>query len=566
MARLFGKEFHELSNTWFFKSSLIDLQKGDLQIKKYLDEKENLILIFEAVTRKKLYFPVKMEIVYDRTNHEIIRHHCSECGEKQCRHYLSVINFCYNNLSVEIAEQRSVQTYQAKILNYNEYWQRIVLNAKIEIADIFNKTTDKIRIFLKSYKPLEVRLIAILAAHREFKEEDEPLIPRAEKQAKALSEAEIRLFGLLQKYKCSFSRKGIFFTVYKKNFIHFLPLLRELRKKVFIRETGDLLEFPEEDFRLTFQINRVAKDDYLLETSVIDKISAVFVGRTTYVFQKNKVYPLNLPFKKEVAEAIFKEGYPLGKEDLVYFSSIVAKQLGLIKCYLDFAEDIEIPQVFSNTPIITFNLFKENGKIIMKGFLDYGENNLIPMSVIRYPTELVRFDANEEIRWFYVPPQIKYQILEFYGKLPQAETSNLENKSELVFEGEENIENLKKTIFEHADPSWNIILSEELKNEFIYKVVLKPVIKTRSTKNIDWFEYEVEYKFRDVSFTHEELKKFFKSKRDFLKLEDGRLLYFENKSAFEEAEKLLKKSKKLPSEAYKLSIYNLPYVYQLGTI
>jgi len=565
MARLFGKEFHELSNTWFFKSSLIDLQKGDLHLKKYLDEQENLILIFEAAAHKKLYFSVKIEIVYDRINHEIIHHHCSVCGEKPCRHYLSVIDYCYHYLTEDVAEQQIIQTYQAKILDYNEYWQRIVLNAKIEIGDIFNKTTDKVRFFLKSYQPLEVRLIAILAAGKEFKEEDTPLIPRAEKQAKSLSEAEIKLFALLQNYKCSFSRKGIFFTVYKRNFIRFLPLLRELRKKVFIRETGDLLEFPDEDFRLTFQINRNG-ENYLLETSVTDKISAVFVGRTTYIFQKNKVSPLNLPFKKEVAEAIFNKGYPLRKEDLVYFSSIVARQLGLIKCYLDFAEDIEIPPVFSNTPLITFNLFKENDKIIMEGFLDYGEENLIPMSVIRYPTELVRYDFDDKVCWFYIPPQTKYQIMEFYQKLPQADFDKLEDKSELIFAGEENIENLKKVIFEHADSSWDIKLSEELKNEFIYKVVLQPTIKTRSSQNIDWFEYEVEYKFKDVSFTHEELKKFFKSRREFLKLEDGRLLFFENKTAFEEVEKLLKKSNKLPSDAYKLSIYNLPYVYQLGTV
>jgi len=51
-----------------------------------------------------------------------------------------------------------------------------------------------------------------------------------------------------------------------------------------------------------------------------------------------------------------------------------------------------------------------------------------------------------------------------------------------------------------------------------------------------------------------------------MKLDDGRMLFFENKESFLEVEKLLQKSEKLPSEAYKLSVYNLPYIYQLSSI
>lgn len=564
MARLFGKEYHEHSNSWYFKSTITPLQKNDVSYKKFLDETGNAVFRFESQNRRK--FPADLEITYDKRQHKIIAHKCSLCDVEVCSHYLSILNYAYYNLSTDILEKNVVQTYQTKMLSYNEYWQRVVLNAIIEISDIFNRKTDKIRFHFPTYKPMLVRIISLLAANREVKEEDVPLLEKAAKQSSALSESEIEFLKLLQQQKCSFSRKGTFFTIYKKDFVQFFPIMKTLQHKLFIKETGDKLEFSEQEYHLNFQVNRYKEDEFIFKASPSEKISAVFVGKTTYIFNKNQVYNINLPFTKEVAEQIFDEGYILKKEDLVYVASVVARQLGLMKCYIDFAEDIQIPEIYHNTPIITFRLFKEGEKIIMNGLLDYGNNVLIPMSVVRFPAELVRFDQNSQITWFYIPTQIKYQIYEFLEKLPEAETNRIEENSQLLFQGEDNIAALKKTIFENALPSWNIVLSDELKQEFVYKVNLKPIIKTQSSENINWFEYQVQYKYKDITFSHDELKQFFNTKEKFLKLEDGRLLYFENKDSFYEIENLLKRSKKEKSDSYKLSIYNLPYVYQLSSI
>ncbi|MEA2095576.1 MAG: DEAD/DEAH box helicase, partial [Candidatus Cloacimonadota bacterium] len=566
MARLFGKEYHENSNSWFFKSSLIRLMKDDLIYKNYLDENKNIVFRFEAVPAKKYTFPAKMEILYDKKSEKIINHSCSECDDKECRHYLSIIKYAYNFLSTDMLEKSSVQTYHTSLLDYNEFWQRTVLNAKIEISDIYNNKTDKIRFNMKSYKPLLIRIIACICADGDFKEEDIILIPQAEKQMKALSSEELELLRLLYKNKCSFSRKGTFFTIYKHKFINIINILKNMQNKVYIKETGDNIKFSDDEFRMNFQVSRYESNKYILKISNAEQISAVFSGKTTYIFIKNMVNSINLPFKISISKKIFADGYILEKTDLVYLYSVVARQLGLMKCYLDFDEDIEIPEVHHNTPTITYKLFKENKRIILNGILDYSDGNEIPMSVIRLPVELVRYDQDGEIAWFYIPPQIKYEIFEFVNKLPESKTHQLEENSQLIFEEQENIDALKKIIFENADPSWNIQLSDELKKEFIYKVDLKPVIRTKQTKRIDWFEYDVEYNYKDIKFTHQELKEFFETKEKFLKLEDGRLLYFENKTAFLEIEKLINKSKKTPSEAFKLSIYNLPYVYQLNTI
>ena len=566
MARLFGKEYHENSNSWFFKSSLIRLMKDDLIYKDYLDENKNVVFRFEAVPAKKYTFPAKMEILYDKKNEKIITHSCSECDDKECRHYLSIIKYAYNFLSTDVLEKSSVQTYHTSLLDYNEFWQRTVLNAKIEISDIYNNKTDKIRFNMKSYKPLLIRVIACICADGDFKEDDIVLIPQAEKQMKALSSEELELLRLLYKNKCSFSRKGTFFTIYKHKFINIINILKNMQNKVYIKETGDNIKFSDDEFRMNFQVSRYESDKYILKISNAEQISAVFSGKTTYIFVKNVVNSINLPFKVSISKKIFSDGYIIKRTDLVYLYSVVARQLGLMKCYLDFDEDIEIPEVHHNTPTITYKLFKENERIILNGILDYSNGNEIPMSAIRLPVELVRYDQDEEVTWFYIPPQIKYEIFEFVNKLPESKTHRLEESSQLIFEGQENIDALKKIIFENADPSWNIQLSDELKKEFVYKVDLKPVIRTKQTKRINWFEYDVEYNYKDIKFTHQELKEFFDTKEKFLKLEDGRLLYFENKSAFLEIEKLINKSKKTPSEAFKLSIYNLPYVYQLNTI
>ncbi len=540
--------------------------KDDLIHTDYLDEDNNVVFRFEAIPTKKNTFSAKLEILYDKKSEKIIGHTCSECEDKECRHYLSIIKYAYNFLSTEMLEKSSVQTYHTSLLDYNEFWQRTVLNAKIEISDIYNNKTDKIRFNMKSYKPLLIRIIACICANGDFKEEDIILIPQAEKQMKALSSEELELLRLLYKNKCSFSRKGTFFTIYKHKFINIINILKNMQNKVYIKETGDSIKFSDDEFRMNFQVSRYESEKYILKLSNSEQISAVFSGKTTYIFIKNVVNSINLPFKVSVSKKIFTDGYVLKKTDLVYLYSVVARQLGLMKCYLDFDEDIEIPEVHHNTPTITYKLFKEDERIILNGILDYSNGNEIPMSAIRLPVELVRYDQDEEVTWFYIPPQIKFEIFDFVNKLPESKTHKLEENSQLIFEGQENIDALKKIIFENADPSWNIQLSDELKKEFIYKVDLKPVIKTKQTKKINWFEYDVEYNYKDIKFTHQELKEFFDTKEKFLKLEDGRLLYFENKSAFLEIEKLINKSKKTPSEAFKLSIYNLPYVYQLNTI
>ncbi|MCD4819758.1 MAG: DEAD/DEAH box helicase [Candidatus Cloacimonetes bacterium] len=566
MARLFGAEFHEHSNTWFFKSSILELKKDDVLFKKFLDEKGNVIFKFEASDSRKKYFKPIVTIVYQKKKQDVIFHECSECGTSICKHYLSVINYSYNYLSTDIVKSEIVQTYQARLMNYNEYWQRIALNGKIEIGEIFNVKTDKIRFYITSYLPMNLPEI-IKSLNVDSKNKiDKSLSEQIIKQMKALSFEELNLFTLIQKWKCSFSKKGCFYSIYKKDFVNFFMSLKNLVGKIYIKETGDKISFSDDDFRLNLSLKQNSEGKIILKTSPIAQISAFYIGRTTYIFKKNEVYSIQLPFIQEISEQIFQEGFPIKKNDLVYFYTIVAKQLGLIKCYLDFDESIKFPDIYNNEPQISFKLFKKDNSIILEGSLNYEFDVQIPMSLLRFPSELIRFDIDSNETWFYIPPQIKYQVFGFVEKLPQAIDNNLDEKSQLIFTDEENIDKLKKVIFELSEPSWNIELSDELKNEFVYRVELKPIILPRVSDKIDWFEYDVRYNYQDISLTHSELKKFFSRNEKFLKLEDGRLLYFENKSSFQEIDKIINLSQKTSSESHKLLIYNLPFIYQLANV
>lgn len=566
MARLFGWEYHEHSNSWYFKSSVIRLEREDISMKRYRDEQGNVVLEFRTVGDKARIFPLEMKYIYDQKKQRIKDWQCFTCRENNCRHFLSIINYAYHHLTTEQIIDNTIQTYDSDLLEYDEFWQQLVLNARIEISDIFNNQNDKIRFHLKSYEPIKLRLISILVAGGEIKTDDRSEVKAARKQMSCLSLAELELLRLLNLHKCSFSRKSMFFTIYKSSFKYFFNILQSLKDKVLIKETGEHLEFKPDDFRVNFSVSALAKDTYVCRVSQVTPVSAAYVGSTTWVFLRNKAAGIKLPFKPEVSEQIFSEGYVMKKEDLVYFSSVVARQLGLIKCYLDFDDEISLPAVYHNYPRIILNLHREKETITIHGELEYNFDTHIPLSVINLPVQLARYDQDGKETWFYIPPQIKYNIKQFFQKLPQADENNIELDSELLYRDARAKEELKKAVFEYADPSWEVNLSQELKKEFIYKVDLQPVIRTKTSDDINWFEYEVEYHYKDITFSHTELKEFFRTKEKYLKLEDGRLLYIQNATAFNEVEELIKRSDKEKSESYKMSVYNLSYLYQLPSV
>ncbi|MEA1973097.1 MAG: SNF2-related protein, partial [Candidatus Cloacimonadota bacterium] len=565
MAKIFGREYHELSNSWHFRSSITEYEKDDIVLRFNKDEQDNNVLIFSP-KEKNPFNKWKVTIVYDLKKRRIKDHKCSICGEDICEHYMTVLNFGYKNYSTSIFEKNTIQTFQTQLMSFNEFWQQVTLNAKIYLSDIYNNS-DKIRLHFHEYRPINIRIASLIVSDVEIKDEKPADVMDVEKQSKAFSYEEIRLLQRMQQYRCAFSQNGYFFTIYKKDFIKILPILKNLSDKLFVYETGDPFIFSNKDFTLNFEVTKVDNTFYKMRAIDVEKISTSYGGHTTYIFEKNIIHTLQLPFLTEVTEALLSKGYEITKPDLVYINSVVARQLSFIHCHVEFEDGIEIADVYSNSPKITFNLYKKDWAIHLHGSLEYENDISIPMSVIRYPSELIRFDQDEKETWFYVPPQIKYQILKFSDTLPFTDMVSKDKDYHLIFEGEENIKKLKVAVYENSLPEWNIVLAENIKKEFIQKISLDPEIIARQSDKINWFEYQVTYGFQDMQFNHSELKKFFNSKEKFMELQDGRLVYFANKDAFDEIEDVLKQGNTEEKEdVYHTALHNVPYIYQLETV
>jgi SNF2 family DNA or RNA helicase len=564
MARLFRKEFHQYSNTWTFKKAVHETSVDDLFYWKYKDENGNIIFHFNSDMERLPRFPLSVKIKYNHTNEEILEHTCRECpGNDSCDHYYTVLNYAYNFLSTDVIDGKERVTYQNNVLTFNEYWEKLILESEIEISDIFDPTSDKIRIYFDKYSPFNIRLVSTLIAGKEPLHEPPEEMQKARRQLNYLPDEEILLHKLIQSYKCSYSSKGIFYTIYKEDFVHLLPVLKLLQHKIFIRETGDKIHFSDEPLSINFRIRRIDEDNYLLTHTYKEKITTFFLGNTTYIFLRNVVYSKFFPFQPEIMKDILQGGLHLKKHDLVYYYTVVSKQLALMQSYLDFDEDIHLPKVYDNRPTVNFHLKKNGEKISMDGFLEYAPEEHLPIALLRMDANLIKYGSGKHSYWYYVPPQTINEVMTFLSSLPLYQVYKLNEEMALEFEGELQIDALKKTIFDLSEENWNIEVSPDLKKDFVYKVQLNVEIKARRKEDIDWFDYEVEYTYRDMKFTHNELKKFFKTKQKFMKLQDGRLLYFMDKKTFDDVEKLLERSKEQKDKVYGMAAYNLPYLYQL---
>ncbi len=564
MPKLFHNEYHEHSNTWYFRDRVFSLQKDDIVFQRTKDENGKIIFKFEAVTEKKKIFPPVITIIYDKKEDKIVKNECSRCkNDDLCKHYLSIIKYAYTYYTTDDLNDLLYQTYESSFMIYDEYWQRMLMNSRIDISDIFDIKTDKIRFHFKNYGKINIYLVSMLVADRDVDEYKRLEIVEARKVIGYLSEAEISLLVLLQKYKCSYSHKTNFFTIYKKDFSKILPAVKALNK-IFINETGDRINFTKEKYAPSFQVIAVKKNKYIFKATSTRKISAFFTGNTTYIFQKNDVYEINFPFSQEVVAKLFKEGYPVQEKDLFFLRAVVSRQLSLLNCYLDFDENVPQEDFFNIEPTVTFSFSKLEDSIKMECLLDYGDGVYLPLSLTRFNSELVSYPYKDGTSWFYIPSQTHYEVEEFFSYLTLGDQSLYEKESVLIFSGSYPIESLKKIVFEKAKSDWNILLAEELKSQFIYRVKLQPEIIAKKTSRSDWFEYNVTYKYKDISLTHAELKKFFSSTSKFLKLDDGRLLFLTNRNIFQEVESVIKVGEEQKENVYNMPISKLPYIYQLS--
>ncbi|MBW6515248.1 MAG: DEAD/DEAH box helicase [Candidatus Cloacimonetes bacterium] len=597
MAKLFSKEYHELSNTWYFKSKLLPLLEGDLHYQAVKNEQGQLIIRFYADPEKKKYMPEELVLKYDPAKEEIVEHACLSCPDNEsCNHYLTILDYAYRYLTTSAktkdqSAKNSVGTlqidnelvvYSNRFLAYNTYWQLKTLNGKILIEDIYNEESDKIRFHFSGYEDVDLRLIALFSTNKllfdtikkrqktagiKSRQADKMDNKLLKEQTSAFNDSELALLHLLQNIKCSYSNKYKYFTIYKEDFIKVFPFLKDLQSKVMIKETGEQLIFSDEVLPLTLRINKSRDSFYTIKVAPGIFYSNFYMGNEIYIFVENVVYKVQLPFYKEISYQIFRGGYQFPEQDLVYFASIVAKQTGLSKCYLDIAEDIDIPPYNSTSPQVNLKLIKDKNDIVLSGYLLYSNVKKLPFRSILYSSELVAFTDDKGVQeWFYIPFDTRQEIQKFLHLLPTPQRDLMADSSQLVYSANISKDRLKKVLYEKLPAAWSLDLDDALKKEFIYRVDLKPIVSVNRTDKIDWFEYQVFYKYQEITFTHEELSRFFKGKEKYMKLADDRLVFFSDKENFTRIDTFLSNARKQTKQANYLSNYNLSYLYVLSKV
>ncbi len=572
MARLFSKDYHEKSASWYFNHAVIGLDKGDLQHWLSVDEAGLYHLHFFAAADKAGVFAAQLDVVYDPASQQITSHSCSECRQDEgCRHYLSVLRYAYHFLRTEIFELPVVETCDGDFLRGREKWQQVHQNAVLELEGIYNPALDKIRFYHDRYDPIDPPLLMRYRQDGSLPENSPLGKADFQAQLEVLSEFELALFQHLQDHKAAYSAKGRFYSLYKRDFGGALGLMQSLKDRLVVRETGETLRFNLQPYPLSLRIEPAGKSNYTVLPVVVDEISAVYPGNPCWLFFRNEARRIAIPLADGVLRQLFDRELIITAKDLIYWRTIVHRELQEHGIYLDFDPGIRFPEIISTAPAIKLKVSAKSDKVLLEGSLRYespgslglGEPLIIPLSVTRFRAPLVRSDysSGEETgnAWFYLPPQIFAKVGAMLRLLPEADNSRLEQFSQLVFDREESMPRLRKILFDLSDEDWDIEIAPELSGDFVQKVTLQVEIQARRSEEIDWFSYDVRYHYRDFRFTHEELSRFFKSNEEFLHTGDGRLLHIANPEVWQETDKLLLRSERSADNVYRARMIHLPY-------
>jgi len=561
MARLFSKDYHNRSNSWYFNHAVIPLEEGDLWYWHTIDEAGKILFRFIPTQEKKEYFSKWVEVLYDPRTKLIDHFHCAECGtEESCRHYLSLLHYAYHYLSDDILDEELIQTCDGDSMRGNLRWLDLSHNGYLEISGIYNPDTDKVRIYHSAYDDLDMpELIKFLKKSHEARKD-------LAQNYTALSDYELNLFIWLDENRAAYSSKSKFWSIYKSKVPILLSYLELMEGKPIIKETGEELIFAPKPYPLALRIEQASKNIYSISTVMVDELSVWYAGYPTWLFFRNKVYKVWLPFKDEIIDAIFSGQMTISEKDLVYYRSIVHKVLAQQDIYLDFDSSIQLPRVIDSEPISRIYIRSFQGQIALEGSLIFEQDHEIPISVLRFGKPLVYTSPKgadpDEKYWYYLPYNLADKVHNLLNDLPESQADQFEQNARLVYPAEKYNE-LQKAIFRLSDKDWDVVIDEDLSSSFVKKIKLEVEVKAERSEDIDWFSYELTYKHADISFSHDELKRYFRSSDEFLHTIDGRLYFISNPEIFHEMDELVSKSKYEGGDVYRARIINLPYYQRL---
>jgi len=572
VARLFAQDYHTHSSTWFFNHAVIPLHKGELLYWKSRDE-QHIHLHFFPVRQRLEVFSAYVDIVYDPASAMVMAHSCAECKDDPgCRHYLSILRYAYHYLSTDILQDESVETYFGEILSGGEHWLEIVQQAHIAVEGIYEPEADKIRFHLDEFLPMDVKALIqyLVTSPEEAAAESEE---DRKQQAKVFTDADIMLLQWLHKHRISFNPRSHYYTIYKSGFASALALMQNSSCRFTVKETGEALIFGGQHPDFTIRISPLGKDEYSVHPVLTSELSAWYYGQPLWLFFRNHVHTVHLPFNQVTAEKLFSFDWRAGLRDLVYLRTIVHKLILNTGVYLDFTEDISFPVIYADPPHLKLSLSPLSDDVAMQGNLTFAGEAEIPLSVLRFRSTLINSayrsagseDAGDPLptAWFHIPPFVFARVDVLLNRFPNVNLERLEQHSQIIFSGAEEKEILKSAILDLSETEWEIEIAPELRRDFVYKVHLSVQIKAKQADEIDWFEYSVVYHYKDFSFSHDELASYFRSGEPFLHTEDGRLVMITNPSVYEDIDLVIRRSELRKDKIYRSRLMNLPYYQRL---
>lgn len=558
MARLFAKDYHERSNSWFFNHAVIVFEEGDLWYWHTEDESGNILMRFYPTEEKRSHFSEWVELVYDTKAQKIREFHCAECGDDEgCRHYLSLLLYAYNYISDDIFKEEIIQTGDGDSLRGSNRLLDGIADAFFEIEGIYNPKQSKVRVYHRGFEGID------LSAYAKYLcgiNPDKLSFPEDE-----LFDENLKNFiAYLEQTRSAYSNKNHFWSLNKPDFAGLLVRMKPLPMRLMISETNEELVFAKNPFELSLRIEPAGKSAFRLSPVLIEELSAVYSGYPAWLFFRNKVYELHLPFTDEVIDKIFAGNMLLNDKDLVFYRTIVRDHLGKKNIYLDFDKDIVLPPIISTPPQCRIYIKPLGEDILLEGALIYDEIYEIPLSHLRFGKPLIYAKPvqYDEQMWFYLPYDLEDKVKKVLSSLPPAQTDRFEQKAQLLYTPDR-FEYLKEAIFQMDEQEWDIRIADELSGKFVTKIRLEAEFEISRTEDIDWFSYNVSYRHKDLRFSHEELKAFFRSDEEFLHTVDGRIFYITNPHIFSEIDKLVSNSEEAIDNVYRARIRNLPYYQRL---
>jgi superfamily II DNA or RNA helicase len=625
MARIFRGLYHELSSSWDFRDSTNKIDVDALRYEIIRDEQglynitfyhisgnlPSIMFIYDlsgdvlkahtadlSINIIRDYYYKYIHFAYHHVPSAVLKNTIVTVYKKSlCKHneYMQAL---YQNTSYQIAGM-----YESRNNDTNR--------------DTTGKATPtKLRIYFKnmdfdSFNILSNIYVAPTGTGKNLPENKKAEVPSTTQSIEDsifafLSTEEMLFFQMLFSEKKSFAVKSQYVSITKDSFVKIIPFIKNISTKFGIYETGEKLIFSETPFSINLFVSQIDDDNFVLRLSENQKIHQFFVNMSTYILIENVIHKVNLPFSDDIIKKIFEGRCIIKKSDLIYIKTIISKQLSLSNNYLDFEDNIPIPPIVSDFPQVSFHIEPlQRSFLKIQGFFSFPDGKNIPISVVLLGQSLIKYAdpadkkkqtittmppqssehadisqpdsvdgssslAKEEVSdpsWYYLPHELIQDITKFITSelFFQTDASNTKEKypSEWEVTKPAEVDHIKTNLYNKASPSWHLNIAKKLKPQFVQTIHLSPQITISGDNNIDWFAYNVIYKYHDIEITQDELRKHFASGKKYHITSDGMSVQIANREIFDEIETLISLGYKDADHFQKMAIYRLPWIYEL---